>query len=531
MKDSSSSKKSSLILLGFLTILFRYPITPAPTGTDNFYYISMANAILSNGEIFWAENILSFYGLFPGTTPLGSSILATAICTVTGLSINSYIIIHSLSLSLISTFGFFMLTGEFTKNHRSRWFAALCFSLAPRFLTFSIWRFSLRFSLIALLPFFIWLLLRLVNSKYGRNPLRYFFLLFFMAIIFPSLHRMGLLLPGFFLAFLLSLLFYFWQESAINRERAGRQALLFLFFISTYLFYLQYLDFSPYSPDDELLGAYLFSGYGVFSSLANLGVYYMLNVGPFIFISILGLVFWIQEGRVPHSYLFAMSYLALSLFVISDLVYLPYLVTFGILLLIAPGIDFFVDNLEDHNNRQSVLFSIFTIMILSFSYYDLNYRIEAHERESVYYTYHIRDSSISGSQWLDLSVEDTIIVCNDVKRDRRIAAYSGFVALSDVGELSSGFVNIDEMEIDRISVKDMYLKSLDHLWEWDNRTNLTIDAKRNMTISIINLGMAGMSGTSSTLSLIIDSYYENMPDFTYKLYSNEELAIFWTFEY
>jgi len=47
----------------------------------------------------------------------------------------------------------------------------------------------------------------------------------------------------------------------------------------------------------------------------------------------------------------------------------------------------------------------------------------------------------------------------------------------------------------------------------------------------VNLGMADMSGKSSTLSLVHDSYYENMPDFTYKLYSNEELALYWTFEY
>ena len=138
MKSLSLTKKSSLVLLSLLTLLLRYPITPSPTGTDNFYYISMAQAILSNGQIFWAENILSFYGLFPGTTPLGASILATTICSVTGLSIYQYILVHSIALSLISTFGFFMLTGEFTENYRSRWFAALCFSFAPRFLTFSI---------------------------------------------------------------------------------------------------------------------------------------------------------------------------------------------------------------------------------------------------------------------------------------------------------------------------------------------------------------------------------------------------------
>ena len=529
MKRPSLSKKSSLIFLGLLTILLRYPTTPAPTGTDNFYYISMAQTILEDGEIFWAENLLSLYGLFPGTTPLGATILATTLCSVTGLSIFQYIFFNGFLLSLLSTYGFFMLTGEFTNNHRSRLFATICFSLAPRFLTFSIWRFSLRYALIALLPFFVWLLLRLANSKYGRHPLRLIFLLSFLILILPSLHRMGLLFPGIIIAFILSTVLHYWQESATNRERAGRQVLIFLFFISIYLFYLQYLDFSPYSPDDELLGVYLFSGYGILSSLANLVVYYVLNVGPFIFISILGIVFWFQEGRVSQGYIFSMSYLTLSFFVISDLIYIPYLITFGILLFIAPGMDFFVDNLEDHPNRQSLVFTLFTIIILSFSYYDLDYRIKAHEREQVNYTYYVRDSSISVSHWMTSNSDSSLIVCNDIKRERRVAAYSNLPAHQDVSELSSGLIDINQMEIERISVKEMYWESSDHLWKWNNTEVLTSNTK--VEISIVNLEMADMRGKSSTLSLVLDSYYKNMPDFTYRLYSNDELALYWTFEY
>ena len=286
MKSPSSAKQSGLILLGLFTILLRYPITPSPTGTDNFYYISVAKAIISHGQVFWAEGILSLYGLFPGTDPLGATLLASAITTTTGLSIYDYIIIHSIFLSLISTFGFFMLTGELTDNYRSRWFAALCFSLAPRFLTFSLWRFSLRFTFIALLPFFIWLLLRLSNSKHGRHPSRLIALIFLFIAILPSLHRMALLFPGMLLALLVAHLLFYWQEKATNRERAGRQTLGFLIFLSGYLFYLQYMDFSPYTPDDDLIGVYLFASNGVLSSLANLAVYYMINVGPFIFIAI-----------------------------------------------------------------------------------------------------------------------------------------------------------------------------------------------------------------------------------------------------
>ena len=218
MKDGKLSKKMGLILLGLLTLLFRFPITESPTGSDNFYYISAIKSILNHGEIFWAENLLSFYGLFPGTTPLGSLILGTTVIEITGLPVHNYHLIHSISLSLISTFGFFLLSGEFTTNYKSRWFSSLAFSIAPRFLTFSMWRFSLRFSLIALLPFFAWLLLRLVNKKYGRNPRKLLLLLIIFTLILPSMHRMALLLPGIFLSFFISILLWQWQENALNRE-------------------------------------------------------------------------------------------------------------------------------------------------------------------------------------------------------------------------------------------------------------------------------------------------------------------------
>ena len=531
MKSPTLSSKSSLFLVGFLTILLRYPITPTPTGTDNFYYISMAKSIILSGQITWAENILSLYGLFPGTTPLGPTLLASTITSVTGLSIFEYILIHTISLSLISTFGFFMLTGELTNNFRSRWFATLCFSFAPRFLTFSMWRISLRFSFIALLPFFIWLLLRLSHTKYGRYPLRIISLIFIVGLILPSLHRMALLFPGILLAFVMSTLCYYWQENATNRERAGRQVLGFLLFLSAYLFYLQYLDFSPYSPDDEILGIYFFSGSGIFSSILNLLMYYMINVGPFLFISILGIVFWVQEGRVSQGYFFSMSYLALSFFVISDILYIPYLVTFGLLLMIVPGMDFFIDNLEDNPNRLAVLFSIFTILVSSFSYYDLDYRVNAHEREEVYYTYYVRESSISASQWMADNLEGSLLESNDEKRERRLATYSNMVSIKDSKELSSGLISLDDMEIKRISLKDMYWKSQDHLWDWNNSSSLSDDIQKNISISVVNLGMSDSSGKSSTLSIIFDPYYESMPDFTYRIYSNDELAAYWTLDY
>ena len=199
--------------------------------------------------------------------------------------------------------------------------------------------------------------------------------------------------------------------------------------------------------------------------------------------------------------------------------------------MIVPGMDFFIDNLEDNPNRLAVLFSIFTILVSSFSYYDLDYRVNAHEREEVYYTYYVRESSISASQWMADNLEGSLLESNDEKRERRLATYSNMVSIKDSKELSSGLISLDDMEIKRISLKDMYWKSQDHLWDWNNSSSLSYDIQKNISISVVNLGMSDSSGKSSTLSIIFDPYYESMPDFTYRIYSNDELAAYWTLDY
>ena len=139
---------------------------------------------------------------------------------------------------------------------------------------------------------------------------------------------------------------------------------MFLLFLATYLFYLQYLDFSPYSPDYEMIGVYYLNEGTILSTIVNLGFYYLINVGPIMFLSLIGIIFWIQEGRVPFSYMFSFTLLALFLFVISDLIYIPYIFTFFILLFVAPGIDFFLDNLQDYKGRLGVFLTTLLLSLI-----------------------------------------------------------------------------------------------------------------------------------------------------------------------
>ncbi|MEC7698185.1 MAG: hypothetical protein VX566_05040, partial [Candidatus Thermoplasmatota archaeon] len=319
-----------------------------------------------------------------------------------------------------------------------------------------------------------------------------------------------------------------WQEKALNRERAGRQLFSFIFFLAAYLFYLQYLDFSPYSPDNELIGVYYLNEGSILSSIINLGFYYLINAGPITLLSLIGMIFWIQEGRVPFSYIFAFTLLALSLFIISDIIYTPYIFTFFILLFVAPGIDFFLDNLHEYKIRLGVFLTSLLLLTVTFSNLDFSYRVSVHEKEEFYYSFNVRESSISAGYWIDENFNSEILESNDIKRDRRIIAYTDSVSSRDLGELSSNRINISEMDIERRSIMDLYWYSEDHLWKWTNESNQT---QFDYNLSIVNLGMANFIGRSSTSSMMLSSYYKNMPNYNFEIYCNDELSLYWTKNY
>ena len=84
------------------------------------------------------------------------------------------------------------------------------------------------------------------------------------------------------------------------------------------------------------------------------------------------------------------------------------------------------------------------------------------------------------------------------------------------------------MNLQRIPVKDFYFSASNHLWIWSENMPQINAIRDNISVSVVNLAFPEMSGKSSTSNFVMDSYYGNMPVFTYALYSDEELALYWT---
>jgi len=157
-------------LLVAVTLLLRWPLTPRPTGSDSFEYFVQVASLRDAGAMEWLLHPAAYFGLYPGTSPSGHLVLTAAFEETTGLGFEGSALLLSLAISLLGVAGMWLLAGELGVSPAARWLAALSFAVAPRFFTFALWRLSLRYLMVVLLPLFLWALLRSQHRRYGRHP-------------------------------------------------------------------------------------------------------------------------------------------------------------------------------------------------------------------------------------------------------------------------------------------------------------------------------------------------------------------------
>jgi hypothetical protein len=132
---------------------------------------------------------------------------------------------------------------------------------------------------------------------------------------------------------------------------------------------------------------------------------------------------------------------------------------------------------------------------------------------------------------MEENVESSVFECNDSPHLRHIPAYNSMISVKDSLQLSNGLINISEMELERIPVSEMYWNASIYLWTWENKENFSLLIAKEISLSVVNLAMPNSSGQSSIMFITLDYHYKNMPSFTYKLYSNSELALYWSLDY
>src|SRR5438445_3730932 len=188
-----------LFLLG-LNLIVRYPRTPHELGFDGFVLHGMTVSLIQNGNAKWVLHPLSYFGFYPLSQPSGSIFFLTGFTQLSGVPLDATILVFDMGLVGLGLFSAFLLSMEIRRDEGLALIVAAFFSLSPRFVSGLLWEIPTRTLFSALVPLFIWLLLRLQRTRDKRSL---GFVLLVLTVMM-SAHRLTVLMAAVFIAFILT---------------------------------------------------------------------------------------------------------------------------------------------------------------------------------------------------------------------------------------------------------------------------------------------------------------------------------------
>ncbi len=177
-----------LASMSLASLVLRYPGNHE-LGYDSFFVHTLAQSIVSTGQAKWAFSLFSYFGWYPLSYPSGVPFQLAAMSELSSLNVEATILLLSLMLGLVGILNAFLMAREFRFDDRYALLVALAYGFAPRFLDFTLWQASTRDLFMAVLPLFIWGLLRFRRQPSFRNLST----TILMLIVLAAAHRLVVL--------------------------------------------------------------------------------------------------------------------------------------------------------------------------------------------------------------------------------------------------------------------------------------------------------------------------------------------------
>jgi len=156
-----------LVTAILISIAFRWPLTYHETGIDSFYVHGLATSATQFGEMRWLVNPLSLFGLYSMSYASGVPILLAEFSTMTGLTMEGTILVFSVLIAIIAALAAFLLGLEIRNSPPFAFAISIIYSSCPMLLFSTQWSIGTRSMFMAILPFTLWLMVRL--GKYGQG--------------------------------------------------------------------------------------------------------------------------------------------------------------------------------------------------------------------------------------------------------------------------------------------------------------------------------------------------------------------------
>jgi hypothetical protein len=173
-----------------LNLALRYPRFSHEVGIDSFLWHGMTTSLLGNGRALWVLSPLSYLGLYPLSQPAGAIFLVGGVASVGGIEVEGAIVIVDLIVAIIGGLGGYVLAREFSNSVVFAILMALLFSTTPEFVESLVWQMPTRIAFTALVPVFLWSIIRSVRSHEYRTV----FVAGIVLLVMMSFHRLTILM-------------------------------------------------------------------------------------------------------------------------------------------------------------------------------------------------------------------------------------------------------------------------------------------------------------------------------------------------
>jgi hypothetical protein len=348
-----------LAVLILLSIAVRYPLVEHERfQTDSYTIHLFAKSIADNGYAKWTFHMLSYVGYYPISYPSGSPFLLAEFSSVTGMGLESSILLMNALFAALFSLGAFLLARQFTKRSEYAFLAAFFIVTGARFVDTTYWDASARGPVIVLMTLAVFVLFR--GAATGQTRMLIFAVLFgvgsfathHMAVLL-ILFGFGYTLAGFQTRYLLPKF----------RNHKFRVAAVWNVTLAVAIALVSY-GFFGYPSDlaeMNLRESSLFNLNPAGLSIAlNMAVSYTNQIGFIIVFAFLGILNMVRERRLPVEGRFIVSVLIAFIPVLGNTLYISMLLAPFICVL---GVLYISKMLK--SARKSLMFAVVLVLMSS----------------------------------------------------------------------------------------------------------------------------------------------------------------------
>lgn len=207
----------TVLSIVLIAIAVRYPLVEHERNQADSYFIhQLSDSIVDSGYAKWTFSVFSYVGYYPFSYPSGMPFLVAEVSSLTGLNIESCILLTNFVLASLFCLACFVLARQFLRKPEYVLLVTLLATLGPRFVDTSYWDASARGPFVVLFTIVVFASFRAV----AMGQPRLFILAGILALGSLAMHHMAVLLVLFGVGYLLAAFeaYYFLERFSLHRR-------------------------------------------------------------------------------------------------------------------------------------------------------------------------------------------------------------------------------------------------------------------------------------------------------------------------